>query len=160
MSAPPAVSRPAGPTGIRWRMLALVVASSFVAYVLRTNMSVAGAGLIADLGLTQLQLGVVLAAFAWGYAALQFPGGVWAERVGARHALTIMALLWGACNLLVGLVPGRDLASPLVILGMLVALRALMGAAQAPLFPVTGGALTCDWFPVAGWAFPNGLSNS
>jgi MFS transporter, ACS family, glucarate transporter len=154
------MSRPEGPTGIRWRMLALIFASSFVAYLLRTNMSVAGERMMGDLGLTQVQLGVVLAAFAWSYAAFQFPGGVWNERVGARRALTIIALLWGVCNLLIGLVPARSLASPALIMGALIVLRALMGAAQAPLFPATGGAMTCDWFPVTGWAFPSGLSNA
>ena len=154
------ISRPAGPTGIRWRILALVFASSFVAYLLRTNMSVAGERMIGDLGLTQVQLGLVLAAFAWGNAAFQFPGGLWGERVGGRRALTIIALLWGGCNLFVALVPGRDLVSPPVILILLIALRALMGAAQAPLFPVTGGAMTYNWFPVAGWAFPSGLSSA
>jgi ACS family glucarate transporter-like MFS transporter len=154
------ISRPDGSTGIRWRILALVFASSFVAYLLRTNMSVAGERMMVDLGLTQVQLGVVLAAFAWSYAAFQFPGGVWAERVGGRRAVTILALLWGACNLLTGLVPGRDLASPALTLGALIALRAFMGAAQAPLFPVTGGAMTCTWFPVTGWAFPSSLSSA
>lgn len=153
-------SRPAGPTGIRWRILSLVFASSFVAYLLRTNMSVAGERMMGDLRLTQVQLGIVLAAFAWSYAAFQFPGGVWAERVGGRRALTIIALLWGACNLLTGLVPGRNLASPALTMVALIALRALMGAAQAPLFPMTGGAMTCDWFPVTGWAFPSSLSNA
>ena len=158
---PPAVtSRLAGPTGIRWRILALVVASSFVAYLLRTNMSVAGERMMGDLGLTQVQLGVVLAAFAWSYAAFQFPGGVWGDRVGGRRAIAILALLWGASNLLIGFVPGRDLASPVIIMGALIALRALMGAAQAPLFPVTGGAMTCNWFPVTGWAFPSSVSNA
>jgi ACS family glucarate transporter-like MFS transporter len=131
-----------------------------VAFLLRTNVSVAGEPMMRDLGLTQVELGVVLAAFAWSYAAFQFPGGVWGDRVGARLALTILTLLWGACNLLIGLVPGRELASPALILGMLVLLRGLMGAVQAPLFPVTGGALTCNWFPVTGWAFPSGLSNA
>jgi ACS family glucarate transporter-like MFS transporter len=153
-------SRPAGPIGIRWRILALVFASSFVAYLLRTNMSVAGERMMGDLGLTQVQLGVVLAAFAWSYAAFQFPGGVWAERLGGRRAVTILALSWGACNLLIGLVPGRDLDSPALTMSALVALRALMGAAQAPLFPITGGAMTCNWFPVQGWAFPSSLSNA
>jgi ACS family glucarate transporter-like MFS transporter len=123
-------------------------------------MSVAGERMMGDLGLSQLQLGMVLAAFAWSYAAFQFPGGIWGERVGARRALTILALLWGACNLLIALVPGRNLASPVLIVGALIALRALMGAVQAPLYPVTGGALTCDWFPVTGWAFPSSLSNA
>jgi ACS family glucarate transporter-like MFS transporter len=35
-----------------------------------------------------------------------------------------------------------------------------MGAAQAPLYPVTSGGTTSNWFPVAGWALPNGLTNA
>ena len=141
-------------------MLALLFGASFIAYILRTNMSVAGEAMMADLGLTHVQLGAVLAAFAWGYAAFQFPGGLWGDRVGPRRALAILALLWGAANALVGLVPGRDLASPAAIMILLVLLRALMGMVQAPLYPVTGGGMTCSWFPITCWAFPNGLTNA
>jgi sugar phosphate permease len=155
-----AVPHPAGRTGIRWRILLLVCTSSFVAYLLRTNMSVAGEPMAGELGLSQLQLGVILAAFAWAYAAFQFPGGVWAERVGSRRAIAILAVVWGFANLLTALVPGRSGASVAVSLGALVVLRALMGAAQAPFFPATGGALTCCWFPVSGWALPSSLSNA
>jgi len=34
-----------------------------------------------------------------------------------------------------------------------------MGVAQAPFFPATGGALTCNWFPTGSWAFPSSVSN-
>ena len=107
MSSAEARTRRAGPSGVRWRILALIFAASFVAYLLRTNMSVAGERMMGDLGLTHIQLGAVLAAFAWGYAAAQFPAGVWGGRVGARRALALAALAWGVLNLLVGLVPGR-----------------------------------------------------
>ncbi len=113
-----------------------------------------------DLGLTQMQLGIVLAAFAWSYAAFQFAGGVWGDRVGARRAITLVALAWGVSNLLIGMVPGPGRASLGLTLAALIALRALMGAMQAPLYPVTGGALTCNWFPVSGWAFPSSLGNA
>src|SRR5262249_1446903 len=106
------------------------------------------------------QLGAILAAFAWGYAVAQFPSGVWGVRVGARRAMAVAALAWAVLNLLVGLVPGRASASSVAILVLLIALRALMGIAQAPLYPVTGGAMTCDWFPVTGWALPNSLGNA
>ncbi len=147
-------------TAVRWRILGLVCAASFVAYLLRTNMSVAGEPMMRELGLTQVQLGIVLAAFAWGYAAFQFPGGAWAERVGSRRAIALLALLWAALNLLTALVPNRGPVSVVASLTALVALRALMGATQAPFFPATGGALTCNWFPVTGWAFPSSLGNA
>jgi ACS family glucarate transporter-like MFS transporter len=146
-------------TSVHWTILVLLFVASFVAYVLRTNMSVAGEGLKADLGLSQVQLGMVLAAFAWGYGIFQFPGGVFGELQGARRALMLIAIAWGVLNLAVGLLPGRAVLSPTVILALLIALRFLMGAAQAPLYPITGG-LICNWFPVSGWALPNGLTNA
>jgi len=154
------VEHPSGHrTSVHWTILALLFVASFVAYLLRTNMSVAGEGLREDLGLTQVQLGMVLAAFAWGYGVFQFPGGVFGELQGARRALTWSALAWGVLNLVVGLLPGSGTLSPSALLVLLIGLRFLMGAAQAPLYPVTGG-LICNWFPVAGWALPNGLTNA
>jgi ACS family glucarate transporter-like MFS transporter len=146
-------------TWVRWRICALLTVASFVAYVLRSNMSVAGAPMSAELGLSQLQLGMVLAAFAWGYAIFQFPGGVVGDLVGVRRALAGMALLWGVLNLLVGLLPAHGAASPTALLLTLIALRFLMGAAQAPLYPVIGGGTVCNWFPVSSWALPNALQN-
>jgi ACS family glucarate transporter-like MFS transporter len=154
MNQPPPRSR------VRWNILALLFAASFVAYLLRTNMSVAGEAMMGDLGISQIQLGIVLAAFAWGYAIFQFPGGVFGDRIGGRKALTVMAVLWGMLTLVTAVVPSRSLASPTVILAALACVRFLMGAVQAPLYPVTSGGTTCLWFPVTGWAFPNGLTNA
>lgn len=64
------------PTGVRWRVLALLVLASFVSYVLRSNISIAAPAMKADLGLTEQQLGYILAAFTLGYTIFQFPGGV------------------------------------------------------------------------------------
>jgi MFS transporter, ACS family, glucarate transporter len=144
---------------VRWNILALLVLASFVAYVLRTNMSIAGDRMMGELGLSQVQLGWVLAAFAWGYALFQFPGGLLGEWLGGRKALTVIAVLWGALNLLVALVPGSSATGPLAIIIMLAGLRFLMGAAQAPMFPVLAGHTIARWFPVTGWALPNGLTN-
>ena len=148
------------PTQVRWNILALLVALSFVAYLLRTNMSVAGQRMMGDLGLSQVQLGWVLAAFAWGYALFQLPGGLLGEWQGGRKALTLIALFWGVLNLLVALVPDSSAMGPLVIISALAILRFLMGAAQAPLFPVLGGHTIARWFPVSGWALPNALTNA
>jgi len=148
------------PSHARWKVLALLVVLSFVAYLLRTNMSVAGERMMGDLGISQVQLGWVLAAFAWGYALFQWPGGLLAERMGGRKALTLICGLWGLLNLLIAFVPGSSAAGPLVIVTTLAALRFLMGAAQAPLFPVLSGHTIARWFPVSGWALPNALTNA
>ncbi len=157
MTATP--ERPAEPrTNVRWRILALLVFLSFVGYLLRTNMSVAGESMTRELGLSPVQLGWVLAGFAWGYALFQFPGGLLGDRLGSRRALALIAVLWAALNLLVALVPGS--AGTLTIIVILASLRFLMGAAQAPLFPVLGGHAIARWFPPSGWALPNGFTNT
>ena len=147
-------------THVRWSILALLFIASFVAYILRTNMSIAGESMMADLGLSKIQLGMVLSAFAWGYAIFQFPGGIFGNIVGCRRALTIIAVLWGILTLATGLVPGTTLASTAFILTTLIGLRFLMGVVQAPLFPVACGGAIGNWFPVSGWAFPNGLTST
>lgn len=156
---PVLVARPAGTTGVRWRVLSLLVLLSFVAYVLRTNMSVAGEGMMRELGLSQVQLGMVLGAFAWGYALFQFPGGVFGDVVGPRRALAWIAIAWGIVNLLTGLIPGVSAVGVGGVLGALVVLRFAMGVVQAPVFPVLAGAVG-NWFPVSAWALPNGLSSA
>lgn len=148
------------PTNVRWVILALLFTVSFVAYVLRTNMSIAGEGMMTDLGLSKIQLGMVLSAFAWGYAIFQFPGGVFGDLLGCRRALTVIAVLWGILTLATGLVPSTTLASTTFILTTLIGLRFLMGVVQAPLFPVSCGGMIGNWFPVSGWAFPNGLTST
>jgi ACS family glucarate transporter-like MFS transporter len=147
-------------THVRWVILSLLFMASFVAYVLRTNMSIAGESMMADLGLSKIQLGMVLSAFAWGYAIFQFPGGIFGDKVGSRRALTIIAVLWGILTLATGLVPEATLASTTAILTTLIGLRFLMGVVQAPLFPVGCGRTIGNWFPVSGWAFPNGLTST
>ena len=122
-------------------------------------MSVAGDAMMTDLGLSRMQLGMILAAFAWSYAIFQFPGGVLGDVIGARRAMALIAVLWGVVSLLTGLVPESSFVSPVFILIVLMSLRFLMGAAQAPLYPVTGGNI-CNWFPESGWALPNGLTNA
>ena len=107
-----------------------------------------------DVGLTPVQLGWILAAFAWGYALFQLPGGMLGDVLGGRRALALVAGLWGALNVLVALVPSGAAQGSLVVIASLVTLRFLMGAAQAPLFPVLGGSVIARWFPVSGLGPP------
>lgn len=147
-------------TWVRWRLLGVLVLASFVAYLLRLNVSIAGPSMAADLGMSRVQLGIVLAAFAWGYTIFQLPGGIFGDAVGPRKALALVVASWGVVNLLTGLVP-RISGAPLEgILVGLVVLRFAMGGLQAPLFPVMAGGAIANWFPVDGRALPNGLSST
>jgi len=146
-------------SNIRWNILVLMALASAVAYILRTNMSIVGETMMKGLGFSEIQLGMIFASFAWGYAVFQFPGGILGEALGSRKAMTLIALLWGVLTLLNGLIPGRPFASVPTIVGILIVLRFFVGVVQAPLFPIVGRVIS-DWFPVSGWAFPNGLTNT
>lgn len=149
----------ARPSNVRWRILAVLVSASFVSYVLRYNVSMAGPALVADLALTEQQLGYLFAAFTAGYAIFQFPGGLFSDAVGPRRALTIIAVLWGVLTLATSVVPGAVGGSTTLAFVALILVRFLVGVAHAPVFPIFGGA-TERWFPVGGWGLPNGLGAS
>ncbi|MGH8192807.1 MAG: MFS transporter, partial [Woeseiaceae bacterium] len=147
------------PTGVRWRILALLVVASFVSYVLRSNISIAGPAMMTDLGLTAQQLGYILAAFTAGYTIFQFPGGVFGVKIGMRRAMTIVMVLWGALTILTSAVPEAGSAGTVTTLAALIAVRFVIGAVHAPIYPLTGGVVE-RWFPIGSWALPNGLSST
>ncbi len=126
---------------------------------MRSNLSIVGETMITELGLTQIQLGMIFSAFAWGYAVFQFPGGIFGDVAGSRKAITVIAVLWGLLTILTGIVPGPSMISSTVILLLLIVLRFIVGASHAPIFPVIGG-LIANWFPVSGWGLPNGLTST
>lgn len=146
------------PTGVRWRVLAMLVLASFVSYVLRSDISIAGPALVEDLGLTEQQLGYVLAAFAAGYTIFQFPGGVFGLKLGPRRAMASIMVLWGLL-IVATAIAGSIGASVAVTVAALIGIRFLVGAAHAPIYPLTG-AVVERWFPIGSWALPNGLSST
>ena len=151
-------SRPTS-SNVRWIILLLMVAASFVSYVLRTNVSIVGATMISELRITEFQLGMVLSAFALGYALFQFPGGILGDTCGPRLAISLMFIAWGTLTVITALVPGPAVASTMVILSFLIVARFLVGATHAPIFPVQATAIS-NWFPVGSWGLPNGLGST
>lgn len=149
-----------GKTYVRWKILALICAASFIAYVLRTNLSIASESIVSDLGISEVQLGMVFSAFALGYAIFQFPGGLFGDKFGPRFALMAMAVCWGLLTVLTGLLPGSDTLSVGLLLATLVVVRFLVGVTQAPVFPVLTAGAVSNWFPAGGWGLPNGLSST
>ena len=149
---------PTETTSVRWAILALLFVISFVAYLLRMNISVAAKFMMPELGISEIQMGWVFAAFIWGYALFQVPGGVFGEILGPRRALSIVVVIWAVLTVFTGLLPGQVLTWTGGALASLLVLRFLMGVVQAPLYPITAGTIQ-QWFPVGGWALPNGLSS-
>ena len=147
------------PTFVRWRVFVILAMASFVAYFLRSDISIAAPVMMLDLGLSEIEWGWVIAAFTTSYAILQFPGGIFGDKVGPRKALAIIASLWSIAMLLTVLIPDPAVASGAMILGSLMAARFLVGIVQAPIFPVINTTIS-HWFPVGGWALPIGLSST
>jgi ACS family glucarate transporter-like MFS transporter len=150
---------PAARSSVRWRILAILVSMSFISYFLRTNLSFAGPQMMADLGLSEIQWGYVLAAFTAGYTIFQFPGGLLGDRFGPRRVLATVAVLWGVTTVATSLVPGQGSSSVALVLGALVIVRFLVGSTHAPIFPVVNASVV-RWFPPGSWALPLGLTST
>jgi len=146
--------------GTRWIILSIIVLASFVAYVLRTNLSIVSEAMMHDLGMNEYELGMVFSAFAAGYAFFQFPGGVFGDRFGPRYTITAMAIAWALLTVVTALIPGADAWSTGAIVATLIVTRFLVGVTHAPFFPVTIGGTIASWFPVRQWGLPNGLSSA
>jgi len=144
---------------VRFRILALLFVLGFVNYLLRNNLSVALPSIHQEFGFSNTELGWILGSFNLSYALFQIPGGVFGDVYGPRRALTIIAVTWGVLTALTGFAPGLLVASATGAMVALMVTRFLMGIANAPVFPVSVGAIA-NWFPVGSWAFPNALQSS
>jgi ACS family glucarate transporter-like MFS transporter len=138
---------------VRLRVLGVLLALSFVNYLLRNNLSVAAASIQTEYRFNNEQLSWIFFAFNLAYTVFQIPGGMFGEWLGPRRLLAGCALAWGVVTLASGWAPGLALSAG-GALGILIAVRFLMGVANAPLFPVCAAAIA-NWFPMARWAFPN-----
>jgi MFS family permease len=159
-----------GPTWVRWRIVGLLMALSFVSWFLRVGMSVAyDESIEKDLGIAPEAMGWVYSAFLLAYMLCMTPGGRLIDRWGVRAALTVMGfglVLFGALTGLVGASPRLLAALPAGLTAGSIALstplflfliiRSLMGVFAAPMYPAAAHAVG-SWlpFPRRGWA--NGL---
>ena len=146
--------------GLRWLVLAVIFLGGLVLYVLRTNISIVSVEMMHDLGMNEYQLGLVFSSLALAYALFQFPGGVVGNRYGPRLTITVLAVAWTVLTVITAAVPGVGVWSVTTIVAALVVTRFLLGAAQAPFFPVTIGGTVERWFPVRQWGLPNGLTST
>jgi sugar phosphate permease len=107
-------------------------------YIDRVNISVAAPDIMRTTGWDKAQFGVVFSAFLVGYALLQFPGGVLADRWSPRKVLALSCV-------------GFSLFTALTPLGqhtflLLLALRFLVGACESASLPSLTS-LNARWVP-------------
>lgn len=144
---------------VRFRILAVLITLSFINYLLRNNISVALPSIRAEFGFTSAEIGWILGSFNLSYTLFQIPGGVFGEVAGSRRALTVIAVTWGVLTLLTGFAPSLMAASATGAMVSLIVVRFLMGAANAPTYPIMTGVIA-RWFPAASWALPNSLNSA
>jgi MFS transporter, ACS family, glucarate transporter len=132
----------------------LVVTATFLLsvllYVDRACISTAKEAVVRDLNLSDKQWGVVMAAFAFGYALLQTPTGALADRFGARGILATVVILW---SLFTGLTAAAWNFASLVVI------RFLFGAGEAGAFPGVAR-VVYSWFPIAERGLVKGINFS
>ena len=141
---------------VRWKIFAFLFAFGFIAYLQQRSITVAGYQMMPQLGLTQMQLGWLESATLLGYTALQFPGGVLGQRLGARWMFVIIGLIAFAATVATPLAP--LLLSGGALFAVLLGVQLLLGAAQGPIFPVSAGVFE-TWFPPGRWPLVQGLQS-
>ncbi|MGF7150775.1 ACS family glucarate transporter-like MFS transporter [Sphingomonas zeicaulis] len=131
------------PSHVRHRIIALIFIITTINYADRATFSIAGNAAAGELGLSPVQIGFILSAFAWAYVLAQIPGGALLDRFGTKRIYAGAIALWSVFTALQGTV-GFLFGLPIV--ATLFALRFLVGLAEAPSFP--GNArLVAAWFP-------------
>ncbi len=116
---------------VRVLLIFLLFMLSAVAFLDRTNISVAGVQMRQEYGLDQIHLGWVFSAFLIGYAAFQVPAGWLAVRIGPRKVLTYGVIWWGMLSAATALVSPSFGSTVL----QLIIVRFLLGAGEAVIYP-------------------------
>jgi ACS family glucarate transporter-like MFS transporter len=139
-------------TRVRFFLAFWLFILSGVAFLDRTNISIAGLQISTEYGLGNQRLGWISSAFLIGYAGFQLPAGWLAARFGPRRVLAIGVLWWGVATALTALLPS-GIAHAVVLL---IAIRFALGAGEAVIYPAANQ-FVARWVPVQERGFINGL---
>ena len=134
-------------TRFRAVSLVLLVISGLVNIIDRSTLALANPLIRHDLGLSISQMGLLLSAFLWAYAAAQLPIGAIVDRAGPRLLLACSQILWSIAQAACGLVSS---------LGQFLVMRLLLGVGEAPQFPVSARVVH-DCFSAEDRGLPTGI---
>lgn len=137
---------------VRWFLVSWLFVLSAIAFLDRTNISVAGASLTQAYKLDNVHLGWIFSAFLVGYAAFQTPAGRLADRLGPRRVLAVGVIWWGIFTALTAAIPTQIPGA----LGLLIAVRFLLGAGEAVVYPASNQ-FVARWIPAHERGIANGL---
>jgi MFS family permease len=74
---------------MHYRVLTSLCVAAVIAYVQRSALSVPAARIQGEFGVDEAAMGTVMAAWYFGYAAMQLPSGWLADRWGSRRATAL-----------------------------------------------------------------------
>jgi len=140
------------PTRIRYFLAFWLFVLSGVAFLDRTNISIAGLEISREYGLGNQRLGWIFSAFLIGYAGFQLPAGWLAARFGPRKVLTLGVIWWGVATALTAILP-TDIAHAVLLL---IAIRFALGAGEAVIYPAANQ-FVARWVPLEERGLINGL---
>src|SRR6478609_4196183 len=126
------------PTRVRFRVMLLLCALSFLTYYDRQCIVRAQDSIRASLGLDEKQMGLVFSAFWLAYALFEIPSGRLGDRFGARFTITRIVLAWSLFTVLTGAATG--------LLSLLL-FRFLFGAGEAGAYPNIAR-IQSRWLPI------------
>ena len=121
----------------RYSVLAVIFIAYFLCYFDRIVMGVAIPFIAKDFSLTPLEMGVVMSAFSFSYALFQIPGGLLADKFGAKSVMVCGLLWWSIFTCFTGLVNS---------LKSMIAVRVLFGMGEG-IFPPAAFKTIASWFP-------------
>lgn len=125
---------------------------SGVAFLDRTNISIAGLQISTEYGLGNQRLGWIFSAFLIGYAGFQVPAGWLSARFGPRRVLTFGVMSWGVATVLTALLPSTISYAVL----FLILIRFVLGAGESVIYPAANQ-FVARWVPLKERGFINGL---
>ncbi|WP_321893984.1 MFS transporter [Paraburkholderia tropica] len=131
------------------RLIPLMCSIYLLSYLDRTNVAIAKNQLASQLGLTASAYGFGAGIFFLAYAMLEVPSNLAAHRFGPRRWIVRIAITWGLLSAAMMFVRGEY---------SFYAMRLLLGAAEAGLFPALMYMITL-WFQqrdravVVGWVY-------
>ena len=137
---------------IRYLLVAWIMVLSAIAFLDRTNISIAGTQIGREFRIDNTHLGWVFSSFLVGYAAFQIPAGVLARRSGPRKVVALGLVWWGVFTALTALAPPRASGALL----WLVLIRMALGAGEAVMYP-SANQFVERWFPIPERGKANGI---
>lgn len=145
-----AITHASNPAGIqkpqsraRWWVLSVLFFITIINYADRATISIAGPAISKELGLNSVSMGYIFSAFGWAYVMAQLPGGWLLDKFGSKKVYAFSIFFWSVFTLMQGAV---GFFTGALALGLLFALRFLVGAAEAPSFPANSR-IVAAWFP-------------